>query len=267
MIRLPSKWSGYAKSKEASEFPRLWDGLEISSPFGLLHGQSPAFDMARKRNDGTLNGSFSWGGTHRGPGLVLNSTDAYVSLPDQSFPGTFTFVWTVACRSYATLKRYVLIGQTINDQNSVELQIESGGATFRIWIRQSATFNIATAVPVSLMPDSTLHSIAVRRDDSNTVTAWLDGANITNQSVINSENMDMGASSTVATLGRRANSYSDITILEFHAYKRPLDGSEIGLFAQNTYAPFFPRRRIYGFTVAGGVLFPPNSLALTGVGR
>lgn len=272
--RLPSVQRGYARTPGESEYPGLWKGLLRAYEFGMQPDGNRIYDFSGHHQDGNVVNAPSWVSSEYGRALRLNGTSQYVTVPDWDSTHNRMAVFSrMNLRNQSNFKLYPIIGSTEGDTNSIGVVARTGGPThYNLdFYSQSGVTNVVNFGGGPLMPEGFFITTFVYRDSAFNLKGFINGSEATTGTPSNSGDWEPGFSTNTAQLGRRGTTkYSDADFLEILVYdNRVLDAPEYfyEILHEIPYAPFVKRRRVYGFSAAVAGAFPPNSLALTGVGR
>ena len=253
--RLPTISRPYARSVGESEYPELWRGLFSAWPVGMQGGGDVAYDFSGRENHAIFSNSPTWAPGRSGGSLLFNGSSNYLSTDITlvgATRGSFAF-W---------------INNTTNDGSfdmvfSLEPQVEIGR-------------NNSNQFFFGINDNFSLTSGEVAAIGWSHVVGTFDGSNkyiYVNRVLKNfssfSSSLSSGPGGVGISIGGRSSAHFVTGNLdELQIYTRALTQSEIDLIYEIPYAPFVKRRRIWGFqSAAAESTFPPNSLALTGVGR
>lgn len=269
-LRLPSVQQGYARSAGESEYPGLWRGLVGAWPFGMIGSGNRVSDFSGRGDFGSLTNSPVWVPGEFGRVIQTTQNGGYVvtngSLGTKNLPtNPFSFFLRINAGLVANgspIRKHDL------GNNGWDLSIETDGSlTFNVWGYTSDTYRSFSSA--GFMSANTWHFVYVGWNTVSTDTTFIvDGKQIT----VSFTNTGSGSYADDASLpiyfsNPRSASDFDGAIDDACIYNRNLSPSEIRLAYEIPYAPFVKRRRIYGLQAAAPSIFPPNSLALTGVGR
>jgi len=267
--RFPSVQTGYARGPGESEYPSLWRGLYIAIVPGLHTYGDIVLNMASKSQLGTLVNSPVYAPGKYSRTLEFNGTDNYISLGAawKNYGGPITWAfWNWGASGNANGH-----GGFGNDNGDDRLSCHApfSDSVFYFDYGDLAGNVGRISTDYSAYEDQWAH-VALQSDGiSGTNKRIYINASVAVSQGTGSDGpsgdvtLDIGRANVAATIR-----YHEGQIDENYMYRRILTAAEIETLYCVPYAPFVKRRRIYAFSpAAGGSIFPPNSLALTGVGR
>jgi hypothetical protein len=251
---------GYARSDSDSEYPNIRRYMLGAWCPGMQHSGNRCHDF-RNGFDATHEGAPTWVPGLNSVALSLDGSSDHLEITDNILPfidtGDDISIFALLSTNSITGDRGTILctrgggsnGWWFGYESSGELGFRSAGNS------ASATNNLL---------DNTYHAVGVTRATDDSVIFYEDGF----QSGTGSTNA-AGTSSLTLTIGRDPSSTRRIEakIELVYLFNHVMDASVFYLLNENPYAPFVRRRRVYGLSAPAAGAFPPNSLALAGVGR
>jgi len=269
--RLPTISRPYARSMGESEYPELWRGLVGAWPFGMQGGGNVAYDFSNQEADGTLENSVTWStGQYRSAINSVNG-DSHVLINRKIISGELNssiFAWIKIESSIGRASG----GRALYSERTEETSIwklnllDTNPASDLIFTHRDSSNNL-TQIPTSVdTNDGNWHHVGlVKRGTS--VSIYFDGAVASSGSLNGGDTLTVNQTSIGTDLVSTVHGMVGL-IDQVYVFNVALLSHQVESLHEIPYAPFIKRRRIWGFqSVAAESTFPPNSLALTGVGR
>jgi len=264
-LNIPSSHLGFALNPYESEYPSLHEGLGFAVVPAVQGNGFPALDYSKNAYMATTIGAPSYSAGVLSQALRFNGSSDGLSFGTPLVSDSGPYPGSMVCwvRPNVTNQGGTIWGisnsATTGDNNVIELRF-TGAA--RIQMRTETS----VAQSIGFYSAGVWYCVGCTFVSQSDRSLWLDG--VFQASNATSQNK---TGLNITTIGYRSrptpDTYFNGDIAGVLFYNRILSGDEMRLFYNVPFAPFVQSRRIYGFSVpAGGAAFPPNSLALTGVG-
>lgn len=268
LFQLPHIARGYARGPGESEYPELWRDLAGAWPIGM-HGPANTVTELVKGKNGVLVNSPTWVAGPHGPALDFNGNNTTV---ETNFSNSEKLAdlqyFTVTCRlrnDGGTSSSIMWSQKGATGGTGHGLMVVSTGFSF--YNERMSEAGGGTINTYSWTPDAEYHVVSIVVTDRLTVPRlFLDSNELSTTTDSGSANPSQGDFVIGGRITRTAGWEGLLWDVQYH--NRSLTDSEVSILHNIPYAPFVKRRRIYVVPAAPPASsFPPNSLALSGVGK